>query len=67
MAPFFSPMKHDDDKELHHALHQFRSRYRYYQEKITRKYKRMGDIDTDVVQSAWNQYARLRKSKGLPF
>jgi len=59
-------MQHDDP-ELNNALEQFRTRYRYYNEKIERKYKRIGDIDTDVVQSAWNQYARLRKSKGLPF
>ncbi len=60
-------MKHDDATQKHHALHQFRSRSRENQEKITRKYMRRGDKDTDVVQSAWNQYARLRKSKGLPF
>jgi len=58
-----SSMKHDDDPELQEALKIFLGRFRYYLEKVERRYRSYGDNDTDVVQGAWNTYLRLRKQR----
>lgn len=47
--------------ELNEALEEFRARFAFYEQKVKRRYRSMGDIDYDVVSAAWNRYLRLRK------
>jgi nickel-dependent lactate racemase len=49
--------------ELEKALEEFQNRYRFYLEKVDRRYKQLGDNDYDVVQAAWSRYLKLRKAR----
>lgn len=51
-------------EELNEALEDFRAKFAFYQQKVERKYRSLGDIDYDVVQGAWNRYLKLRKQYG---
>lgn len=47
--------------ELNEALENFRAKFAFYSMKVERKYRTLGDVDCDIVSSAWNRYLRLRK------
>jgi|AACY02.15.fsa_nt_gi hypothetical protein len=48
-------------EELDQARRIFRARFDLYMMKINRRYRTLGDMDYDLVLSAWHHYLRLRK------
>jgi hypothetical protein len=49
--------------EIEEALEEFRAKFAWYEERRRRRMV-VTEMDTQVVQGAWNRYVKLRKLHG---